>query len=194
MSCGLYGTGMAFSVNTLRRTPWRSFSITEDAEYHVRIVESGGRVAFVAHTAVESPAPASDAEAQIQQMRWESGNVGLAGRTVPRLLFEGIRKHDVRRLHLACEQLVPPQSILAAGLISVGVGGAALRQRRLAASGAVAVIAQTGYVVIGLKAAGAPRSVWLSLVAAPLLIARKLAQFALIGAGRGPRSWVKTQR
>jgi hypothetical protein len=194
LSCGLYGTGMAFSVATLSKIPWSSFSVTEDTEYHARIVESGGRVAFVGSTVVESPAPLSEAEAQTQQLRWESGNLEIASKTVPRLLTTGIANRDPRLLHLAFEQLVPPQSLMASGLLATAVAGGVLKQRRLARAGAAGVIAEAAYVIVGLAAAKAPRSVWVSLTTAPVLIARKLTQFALISAGRGPSEWVKTER
>lgn len=194
LSCGLYGTGMAFSAETLRKLPWLSFSVTEDAEYHARIVGQGERVAFLASTAVESPAPTSEAEAQIQQMRWESGNLAVARGSLPALAWAGVRHRDARRLHLAFEQLVPPQSILTLALLFTGTVAVAAHQRRLVRAVIFGGLAQAGHVVIGLRAAQAPRVVWLALASAPVLMARKLSQFARIGARRGPRDWIKTPR
>jgi hypothetical protein len=194
LSADLFGTGMAFRAATLREHPWRSFSVTEDAEYHLALVEAGERVAYVADARVESPMPTTDRAAREQQLRWESGNAALARRSVARLVRDGLRRRDPQRLHAGLEQLVPPQSVLL-GANALALAGAALARRRgrLLAAGATAA-GQAAYVLGGLRLAGAPPSVYRALVHAPALAARKIGLFARIGSGRGAGAWVRTDR
>ena len=194
LSADLFGTGMAFRASTLREHPWRSFSVTEDAEYHLALVEAGERVAFVADARVESPMPTTARAAGAQQLRWESGNAALARRSVGRLVLAGLRRRDPQRLHAGLEQLVPPQTVLM-GANAIALGGAALTRRRgrLLAAGATAA-GQAAYVLGGLRVAGAPPSVYRALLHSPALVARKLGVFARIGGGRGASEWVRTER
>lgn len=194
LSCGLFGTGMAFRSDLLRALPWTSFSVTEDAEYHIRIVESGRRVVFLAGESVLSPMPDSEAAAHEQQMRWESGNAALARRTVPGLVAGGLRRRDPQRLHTGLAQLVPPQSLLAVLTIAAGALGLLGRDRRAITAAVCTGAAQAIYVVGGLGVARAPAPVWISLLSAPLLVGRKIRQAMTIGAGRGSTEWVRTAR
>jgi 1,2-diacylglycerol 3-beta-glucosyltransferase len=194
LSCGLLGTGMALSRDVLEAVPWRAFSVTEDREYHLRAVWAGWRATFAAEAAVTSPAPTTHQAAQTQQMRWETGNVELARRWVPRLAGRGLRRRDVQELHLALELLVPPLSLVVAAGGLAAAAGAALRSRRLTLTGATALAGVTAYVLGGLRLVGAPRTVFSALARAPRLIAMRLAQYSRLGVGRGVTGWQRTAR
>lgn len=194
LSCDLFGTGMAFRSSLLRQHPWSSFSVTEDAEYHLRLVAAGEKVSFVPGERVESPMPTTHAASTAQQLRWESGNAQLLRRTVPRLAIDGVRRRDPQRLHAAIEQLVPPQTALAAANALLLALAATLRRRRAWRVGLGTMAAQSAYVLVGLRVAQAPRIVYRSLLCAPGLVAAKLSIFTRIGAGRGATDWVRTER
>jgi hypothetical protein len=194
VSVGLFGTGMAFTAGLLREHPWSSFSITEDAEYHVRLVEAGERVRSVPGAWVASRMPTSDAEAHEQQMRWETGNSSLLRDSALRLVVDGLRRRDRVRLHAGVEQLVPPQSLLLAAIAGTGVAGVAVRSRLVTGAAAAAMAGQVAYVAGGLRIAGAPPSVWRAVRRGPLLAARKLGVFGRIALGRGATGWVRTTR
>lgn len=194
LSCGLFGTGMAFRADVLRAVPWTSHSITEDAEHHARLVQAGHVTAFAPSEAVLSAMPTTEAAAQEQQMRWESGNAALARATVPRLLRRGAAERDIQLLHLAAEQLVPPQSLLAGGAAATLASAAILHDRPLAILASLTALAQVTYVVGGLALVRAPASVWRALATAPASVYRKLLQTFLILTGRGSKEWVRTQR
>jgi hypothetical protein len=185
---------MAFRASLLRELPWRSFSVTEDAEYHLALVEAGVAVAYVESARVTSPMPRTEAAARAQQLRWETGNATLARRTGGRLVLAGLRRRDPHLLHAGAEQFVPPQSAL--GLLTAGAlaGATLLGRRPLALAGVATAAGQAGYVLGGLRVAGAPPAVYRSLAAAPRLAAGKLAVFARIAGGRGARAWVRTTR
>jgi cellulose synthase/poly-beta-1,6-N-acetylglucosamine synthase-like glycosyltransferase len=194
ISCGLFGTGMGFAARVLHEHPWTSFSLTEDAEYHVRLIEAGRVAEFAPECAVQSRMPLTESDAHEQQMRWESGKAELARRTVPRLLVMGIRRRDLQRLHAAWEQIVPPQSILIAAAVGSGAVGLAARDRRTSFLAVVAVVLQALFVLAGLAAMSAPAVVWRALLTAPALVMRKARQAVLVWTGRGSKEWVRTQR
>ena len=192
LSAGLQGTGMAFSTRTLAEIPWGSFSLIEDREYHLQMIEAGRRVRFVADAEIRTPAPPSRSGADTQETRWDAGNLHLARTWLPRLLREG-DAGPRQRFGAALDLIVPPQAVVSAlwvsGLLAGVIAGAA-SLRRLAVG---AAIAQAAYVVAGLLLARAPFAVWRALPAAPMLVARRLGQVVRI-IGRPPQEWQRTER
>ena len=193
LSCGLFGTGMAFSAALLERHPWTACSLVEDQEYHLEIVAGGERVAFAPEAWVRSPMPTSLGAARSQQLRWDAGRPDLIRRYTPRLLRLGARRRDPARLHAAIEPFVPPQSLLFVGhaVALLMTLRAPRRVRRLALAAAAA---QAAFVVGGLALVGVPAAVWRALALAPALAAWKAALLARLWLGRAPIDWVRTER
>lgn len=194
LSCGLFGSGMAFSRPLLEEHPWRATSLTEDVEYHLRLVLAGECVAFAPEASVVSPMPTSQAESHEQRMRWEAGKWHLVRTWTPPLVREGLRRRRVDPLHAALELLVPGQSLLLAAVSGSGIAAAALGSRRALKLAAGNFAAQAAYIVLGLRKIGAPASVYRALAWAPVAMANTLGVQGRILAGRGPRSWVRTAR
>ncbi len=194
LSCGLLGSGMAFPRATLAAVPWDAFSVTEDREYHLRLVDAGRRARFVARASVSSPAPVSAANGEVQQVRWETGNISLGRRWMGRLVRGGIARRDAQRLHAGLELTVGPLSLLVAPALAVAAGGLALRAPRLARTGQLALLGQATYVLGGLALARAPASVFRALLAAPTLVLARVCQYAHIGRGGGATAWIRTER
>jgi hypothetical protein len=178
-SAGLYGTGMAFSADLLRRLPWSARSLVEDREQHLALVAAGERVAFAREASVRSPAPLTLGRSRGQQLRWEAGRAELTRTWLPRLLARGLRRRDPAQLHAAVELLVPPQSVLLA------VGAAAAVPRATRPAGLASVAAQAVFVAGGLALVRAPAVVWRALALAPALAVFKLW---LLGQPR-PQAW-----
>lgn len=194
LSCGLLGTGMAFSRELLRRQPWTGTGLAEDGEYHMRLVLAGERVEFVAEASVSSAMPTSRRGSSEQQARWEGGKLQLIRRWAPRLVLAGLARRDIVRLHAGLECLVPPQSLIAAGSSSSALAGLLLGRRRLLALSLATLAAQLAFVLGGLRLVRAPAQVYRALLTAPALIATKLAIYGRLLRGRGPTSWVRTER
>lgn len=194
LSCGLLGTGMAFSAATLRAVPWEAFSITEDREYHLRLVTSGRRVSYVNTASVTSPMPTTSEQADSQQMRWDAGNARLTREWLPRLLSGALSGRDVKQLHAGLELVVAPQSVLLATSAVAVAGGAAAGSAGTRRVGVVAAALQGVYILAGLRVAGAPPAAYSALAHAPLMLGRRLAQQVRIAAGKGPSEWVRTER
>jgi cellulose synthase/poly-beta-1,6-N-acetylglucosamine synthase-like glycosyltransferase len=188
LSAGLRGTGMAFRAQSLRAVPWESYSVTEDVEFHLALLEAGQLVAFVDNAEVASPMPTSSGTARAQQLRWDSGNVQLA-RGVPRLLLSAVRRRNLQLAHAALERLVPPQVVLAAGSCAVAARGG--RRGRI---GRAIVAAELTYVLGGLAVAAPPAPVWRALPRAPELVLRRLRIIAESLTGRSSEQWVRTER
>lgn len=194
LSCGLSGSGMAFTKELLRRVPWDVAGLTEDAEYHLRIVEGGGRVEFVPDAWVSSSMPTSLGRSASQQARWENGKLELVRHWSGRLVASGLAEQDMVRLHAGLEWLVPPQSLIAAGSVGSWLAGRLLDSRRLMSLSAGTLAAQLVFVLMGLRLVHAPMRVYRALLVAPVLIARKIALYVRLLGGRGPTSWVRTER
>jgi hypothetical protein len=54
--------------------------------------------------------------------------------------------------------------------------------------------ALTGFVLLGLRAAGAPAETWLALLESPRFLAWKALTYVRIAAGFDPRRWERAQR
>ena len=193
LSSGLFGTGMGFSRELLAHHPWSACSLLEDQEYHLGLVAAGERVAFAPEAWVRSAMPRSLRRSTSQQLRWDAGRSKLIRAWTPHLLAVGVRRRDPAQLHAALEPLVPPQSLLLAANAAVALAAlpASPGTRRAAFAN---VLAQGAFVVGGLALVRAPASVWRALALAPALALWKLGLLVRLWLGRGPTSWVRTER
>lgn len=193
LSCGLFGSGMAFRIALFDRVQWPT-SVTEDTELHLRLVRQGVVVRYAERASVSSAMPTTAAAAVEQQLRWESGNAQLAGSQALGFVTRGLATGDLQLLAAAAELIVPSQSMLAAGSLGVGSISLALGRRRITVLAAATVTAQAAYVLGGLLAAGAPAESIRALVHAPHFALARLRILGRVASGRGARTWVRTTR
>lgn len=194
LSAGLLGTGMGIRRDVLQRVPWEAFGITEDREYHFRLVAAGIRVVFVPDASVRSDMPVSDAVAAAQQTRWEGEKGTLARQWAPRLARVGLRERDASKLEAALEAMMLPQA--AVGMLS-GAGlvvATASRSRGAVGLGLSSLSMQVAYVLGGMLIGRAPRSVWRALAGTPALLGARAAVFRDVLSGQGSKAWVRTAR
>jgi hypothetical protein len=194
LSCGLVGTGMAFSRDLLERNPWTATGLVEDGEFHMRLVLAGERVEFVSEAQVSQSVPTSLKASSSQQARWEMGKLQLVRRWSGRLVLAGLAKRDPLRLHAGLECLVPPQSAIAIGNLGSALAGLLLGSRGLLALSLFTTAAQAAFVLAGLRLVRAPAHVYRALFTAPALVASKIGLYARLLSGRGPTAWVRTER
>jgi 1,2-diacylglycerol 3-beta-glucosyltransferase len=194
LSCGLFGTGMAFTRDLLEREPWTATGLVEDGEYHMQLVDAGERAEFAPEAWVSSAMPVSLSKSSDQQARWEQGKVQLIRRWSPRLVRSGLAHSDIVRVHAGLEPLGPPQSLISAGSAGAVIAGALLGSRRLLALSLGTLAAQIVFVFGGLRVVRAPAQVYRALLSAPVLVAYKLVLYARLLTGRGPKSWIRTTR
>jgi hypothetical protein len=194
LSCGLLGTGMAFTTDLLARERWLATGLAEDAEQHMRLVDAGVRVAFAPEAFVASPMPVDREGSAVQQARWERGALAVAKAWAPRLIWHGLREGDLNRLHAGVEALVVPHSLLAAAEAVTITAAAALGLRRLAWLGLAALLGHLLFVLGGLKLAGAPPATYRALPRGARLIPQKLLLYSKIATSRRQAAWVRTPR
>jgi cellulose synthase/poly-beta-1,6-N-acetylglucosamine synthase-like glycosyltransferase len=171
LSAGLQGNGMCLTRRVLETVPWEAVSITEDQEYHLRLVSSGIKVHFVPDATVPTIMQATMRAARAQELRWEGGRFRLARRHVGRLLGAAWRRPSWSMsgmcLETALDLTTPPFAIL----VLFTAGWIALDTLRWAVGGAgstlvpwtVLLCAQISYVLIGCALAGVPARTYAAL-------------------------------
>ena len=203
LSAGLFGNGMVFKEDVLRD---RGFSdhLTEDIELHMDLLLAGERVSFAADAVLAAEMPATLRASRSQQERWERGRLEMTRTYVPRLL----RRPSVQRrgqrmaqLEAAADQLVPPLSMAVGATVGAGVAAHTLlrivrtplaRLNRALSIGLVLALA--AHVLASLRMVRAPRTVYRSLVYAPLMVAWKLPLLAQVALRGQSVRWTRTAR
>lgn len=193
-SAGLKGSGMCFTRTLIEELGWSATGLAEDVEQHVRLLRAGHRVAFAPDAVVTGAAPDSLADAGAQHRRWEAGRASAARRHGLRLLLEGLRTRSVARADAGLELLLPPLSVVVAGVLALGALGAVMRWPWLVAASAVSVASLAYYVLSGLwlQRLGA-RATAQALLSMPRYVLWKLRLYASALA-RPPAEWEPTRR
>ncbi|MBV9172334.1 MAG: glycosyltransferase [Chloroflexi bacterium] len=194
LSAGLKGNGMCFSADVLKRFAWRWFTLAEDVEFHLALVEQGIGVEFAPETWVKGDMPVTLKQATSQNARWERGRLELLRTRVPRLLWTGLRQRRWLLVDATVEQVIPPLSVpfavaVAATLLAIVLGSPSLA---LVASASLA-----GYVVyllVGLALVRAPLRMYASLSMAPIYVAWKLGVYVQSFLASRTTVWVRTAR
>jgi cellulose synthase/poly-beta-1,6-N-acetylglucosamine synthase-like glycosyltransferase len=192
LSCGLVGSGMAFTRDLLSREPWMAMGLVEDSEYHMRLVMAGERAEFASEAWISSAMPT--ALRSSSEERWEQGKLQLIRRWSLRLVFAGLARRDIVRVHAGLECLIPPQSLIAAGSVGSAFVGLLLGSRRLVLLSSITLGSQFAFVLAGLRLVRAPLQVYRALLVAPALIVSKMTLYTRLLGGRGPTSWIRTER
>jgi cellulose synthase/poly-beta-1,6-N-acetylglucosamine synthase-like glycosyltransferase len=101
LSCALGGTGMCIAVDMLRQFGWGANSLTEDLEFQVKALLNGFRVTWAHEAKVFDEKPLTMKQSMKQRQRWMQGHCTVAGRYLPRLLWQGIRQRNLALLDAA---------------------------------------------------------------------------------------------
>jgi hypothetical protein len=198
LPCNLAGNGMLLDSELLRAYPWDAFTSAEDLEYTVNLRMRGVRPVFAGGAILHSPSAPGAEAATRQQLRWEGGKLHIAKKQLPRLLRDGLRRRDGRLLGVAFDLAVPPLGLLAAGAVAGTVVGVPLVMLKALPPWSVApwlatLVAIPVYVLVGLRAARAPRSAYFALARAPWYVIRKaLTVHRLVKFDAD--TWVRTDR
>ncbi len=193
LSCGLFGTGMAFSREIIERYGWESFTLAEDIEHFMKLTNDGVAVRFAHEAVLWSDMPTSFEEARGQNLRWERGRLDMARRFSLPFLVQGLLKGNMRKIDAAIEQLIPPMSITyAAGAVLLLLTLPTL-QPWLIGLGIAVNAALLAHLVLGLITARAPVAVYRAFAFAPVFIAWKLLIYVQAMALK-ELPWVRTQR
>jgi 1,2-diacylglycerol 3-beta-glucosyltransferase len=202
-SSGLFGNGMAFRSALLADRRWSNHLI-EDAEFQMDLLLDGHLVTYVPDAVVRAEMPATLEGATSQNERWELGRMQLVGAYVPLLLRRAVTGGTLPRrayLDAAADHLTPPltlQALIDTAAVATGVlacAGRPSRTSKLAlATGAACSVILAGHVLVALRLADAPPSVYRSLRSAPRAAFWKLMLLARIARRPHDVSWTRTER
>ena len=107
LSCGIGGNGFGLRSEALVAVPYLAASIVEDLEYHIHLVRSGRRVAFLNEATVLAETPIHAKNLKPQRSRWEGGRFLMAAIQTPGLLRDVLRGR-LRSLEPLLELLLLP--------------------------------------------------------------------------------------
>jgi 1,2-diacylglycerol 3-beta-glucosyltransferase len=199
LPCNLVGNGMLFTRALLEKHPWNAFSSAEDLEYSIDLRLNGVRPVFARSALVRGPVPTSGKGADVQRRRWEGGRLHVVRTRLPSLVVACVRQRRGSLVDAVIDLAVPPLGLLALA----GLAGGALTAT-LAATDVlplwtvipwlVSVAAMAVFVLVGLRAARAPASVYRSLLLAPLFLVRKALGTVNVLKGSRGDEWVRTER
>jgi cellulose synthase/poly-beta-1,6-N-acetylglucosamine synthase-like glycosyltransferase len=199
LPCNLVGNGMLFSREVLEEHPWDAFTGAEDLEYSIDLRLAGVRPVYAGDARLAAPVSGRGRAAQTQRLRWEGGRFHVVRTRLPRLLGAVIGQRRWTLFDAAVDLAVPPLGLLAAGSLFGAALGLVLASAGDApwwavAPWLVAVASVPTFVVVGLCAARAPRSMWRALLVAPALVASELRTRLRLLRGLGASTWERTER
>ena len=204
LSVGLKGNGMAFTRAVAEAYPWPGGSLTEDLDYGLELARHLGlRVGYAHEARVLAQMPTEAAQAGSQRSRWERGRLKMVRERALPLLWEGLRDRNRLLTDMGLDLIVPPLAELGAltlawfSLVLLGTAVHLLPHPTVwLAAAALTGAGLAGYILGGLRMAGAPPEAFAALLRAPFYVAWKFA-LALSGLGRrrqGVDEWVRTER
>jgi len=195
-SSTLTGNGMCFSRTLLLHHPWQAFSLTEDYQYYLTLVQHGERIRYVPEAVVRSQMPTTFAQMRTQDIRWESSEGGQsAWCTALRLLWAGLRYRDFRRLEAIAELLTPPLSFLISGCLLTLIASLLAWFPFGLLLSLILIGGLICYVGTALYLLRPPRSVYLALLYAPGFMIWKMWVYLVLRRSKKHTStWVRTSR
>lgn len=112
-SSTLTGNGMCLSHSLLIQYPWQAYTLSEDYQYYLTIVEHGEKVRYVPDAVVRSEMPTTFAQMRTQDIRWEASDGNLKEwQVVLKLLRNGLQHRNYACIEAVAELLVPPLSYM----------------------------------------------------------------------------------
>ena len=189
-SAGVFGNGFAVTDETVARVPFTVDSISEDLEYHVRLVMARRRVEWVEEAYVHAPlAPMRSAQAT-QEARWEGGRFHVATRATGRLLA-AMARGNWRAFEMLAEAWSLP---ISRGILAL-ILAACLPVHWLHVFAIAAAALVAAYVLEAVFLGDNRWRDFAALAGAPLHILWKLAITPLVlRQSRGGAEWARTQR
>lgn len=117
LSSVLGGTGMCISTAVLRKFGWGATCLTEDAEFTMKVLLEGIPTTWAHNAIVYDEKPLTFMQSWNQRKRWAQGLFDVAGRYIPKLLVQGIKRRDVRILDGVLQLLQPHFLILSTAFV-----------------------------------------------------------------------------
>jgi cellulose synthase/poly-beta-1,6-N-acetylglucosamine synthase-like glycosyltransferase len=190
LSVGILGNGFGLRSETLQAVPYLASSVVEDLEYHLSLVRSGRRVAFINTSTVYGEMPVKGKGAETQRSRWEGGRLRMMLQHSPALLLDVLRGR-LRCLEPLLELLLLPLAFHVTLLLLAATVPIPIVREAGVAGLAVVLLHLAAAIVVG---GGDWRDVT-TLAAAPFYVLWKLMLIpATLRNARSNQEWVRTGR
>ncbi|MGL6196042.1 MAG: glycosyltransferase family 2 protein [Thermoguttaceae bacterium] len=204
LSVLLRGTGMLSPRAVFDKFPWNAFSIVEDTEYSLTLLNNGINTVFVHDAKIYSDFPSEQKTLTTQRSRWIGGNVSFAFSQGAKFLWNGIREKNCQKMNTGLTLLFISRpliafqlfltTVLALILVILGSGVISLFT---AACLCCALGCWLGYIIyfsLGLYGLGLTRHRLLLLLGMPISIASYLWMSVKALLSKRTTNWVKTPR
>ena len=112
----LFGSGMAFPWHSIQDAPLASSDLVEDMRLGIDLCRRGHAPLFCPAAHFTGILPADAGDAATQRRRWEHGHLNVL-KSVPALLFDGLRRRSVGTIAMALDHLVQPLTVLCGELL-----------------------------------------------------------------------------
>jgi len=190
----LRGNGMCFARAILEKYPWDAFSITEDTEFGLMLVEEGIRVNFASEMGVFAQQPETFQQAFAQRVRWAAGNSTLTKGRALQLLARGVVNREPASFDLGMSLLVASRPLLLVVNLLLGLLCALWAQAPLFYWAASLFVLQLFYLWLGIILNGLSPQNLLRILLSPFYLSW-LCVISLMGAaGFRNNQWVRTSR
>lgn len=199
-SAGLRGNGMCISAGTLRRIPWKAFSLTEDLEYGLILLLHDINVAFAPEATVVTIMPDKLRNSETQRARWEAGRFPIVRIFAPKLLSAGFRKRTWRYFDALIDLVMLPfVNLMMICLLMIFVHCILLIIGWEKTPGSLWIwITVFGcgiiHVLMGLQSIRADRSLYKALLYVPMYAMWKIKLYLKLIIRGGPDEWLRTKR
>ncbi len=198
LPCNLAGNGMLLTSQLLRAQPWSAFTSAEDLEYTIELRLRGVRPVFARGALLYSPGVNGRRAADQQRLRWVGGKLHVARRQIPALVARSLATRRPELLEPALHLAVPPLALLVSGIglgtiICLPLVATGLLAPWAWAPWLMAAVLVPAEVLVGLKAADAPRWAYRAMARAPLFVCAKcVTAYRLLGFQSN--TWVRGHR
>lgn len=190
----LRGNGMCFSKEILLQNRWESFSIVEDTEYSMILIEHGVPIRFAPEIGVYARQPENLQQAHVQRARWSSGNATFTKSRAIGLILKGLAQRDLTSFDLGMTLISTSKPLLLATSVALVVGAITVNSIIAMCWSTVLLLGQLSYLFMGIIMNGISITKCRLFLISPLYLAW-LCMISILGlAGYRKGLWARTSR
>jgi len=193
-TAGLRGNGMAFRTEILRKYGWPAYSIVEDIEFSMILLQDGIWVHYNPDAMVYGEMATEKEQAETQRKRWEGGRFDVFKKYGPPLFRAWLReKQQIAYLDGFMELFTPPLSLVVMGQLLFFFMSLLMYHGWVSLS-VCCLLGTVFYVFSGQILRHASSYVWKCLFKAPFFILWKIPIYLKIVKKKEQNTWERTQR
>lgn len=199
LNMGLRGNGMCFATEVLKKTPWQAWSLTEDVEYGLILIQRGETIEFAPEATVWAQMPVKSSNAESQRSRWEMGRFQIIRGYALSFLIDAFKKRSWTSFDVFIDLITPPYvNLMLATLVFFGLGSVLLLFNLIAPLYVVlwGVLAVSGvaYLFLCLYVSGADRQLYKSILHLPKYVFWKIHLYIKTFRKGRELNWIRTER